>query len=143
MAMGNVKESLNEPSGYLVPDSFERFLADLKAVAREERHPLINPKLFASALSIDIQTLASQAHVHRTTISRAQGAEKLQRYLRDALRVLGAAADINGDFHDALFWFRNEPLSAFDYKTPEQLVSEGRSNDLLRYVQSLQAGVAG
>lgn len=143
MAMGIVKESLNEPSGYRVPDSFERFLADLKDVAREERHPLINPKLFASALSIDIQTLASQAQVHRTTISRAQGAEKLQRYLRDALRVLGAAADINGDFHDALFWFRNEPLGAFDYKTPEQLVSEGCSNDLLRYVQSLQAGVVG
>lgn len=143
MTMGTVKKSLNEPSGYRVPDSFERFLADLKDVAREERHPLINPKLFASALSIDIQTLASQAQVHRTTISRAQGAEKLQRYLRDALRVLGAAADINGDFHDALFWFRNEPLGALDYKTPEQLVSEGRSNDLLRYVQSLQAGVVG
>lgn len=73
MAIDTVKESLNESSGYLVPDSFERFLADLKGAAREDRHPLINPKLFASALSIDIQTLASQAHVHRTTISRAQG----------------------------------------------------------------------
>ncbi|MGM0521997.1 MAG: DUF2384 domain-containing protein, partial [Pseudomonadota bacterium] len=47
------------------------------------------------------------------------------------------------DFHDALFWFRNEPIGAFDYKTPEQLVSEGRADDLLRYVKALQAGVVG
>ncbi|QNI02280.1 DUF2384 domain-containing protein [Halomonas sp. SH5A2] len=138
-----IEESHSEPMGYQAPDSFARFLADLKGVAREDRQPLINPKLFASALSMDIQTLASHAHVHRTTIYRAQGAEKLQRFLREALRVLGAAADINGDFHDALFWFRNEPIGAFDYKTPEQLVSEGRADDLLRYVKALQAGVVG
>ena len=92
---------------------------------------------------MDIQTLAVRAHVHRSTITRAQGAEKLQAFLRDAIRVLGAAADINGNLPDALFWFRNEPIAIFDYQTPEQLVSDGRANDLLRYTQSLRAGVLG
>jgi hypothetical protein len=132
-----------DPAEYHAPASFERFVADLKASARASGEPIINPRLFSSALSMDIQTLAARAHVHRSTIARAQGAEKLQAFLRDAIRVLGAAADINGNLPDALFWFRNEPIPPFDYQTPEQLVSAGRADDLLRYVQSLKAGVLG
>lgn len=136
-------EALRDPTEYHAPASFERFVSDLRNSARAGGEPIINPRLFASALGMDIQTLAARAHVHRTTITRAHGAEKLQAFLRDALRVLGAAADINGNLPDALFWFRNEPISTFDYQTPEQLVSTGRADDLLRYVQSLKAGVVG
>lgn len=38
---------------------------------------------------------------------------------------------------------RYEPLSVFGYKTAERLVSEGRTDDLLRYVASIEAGAAG
>lgn len=62
---------------------------------------------------------------------------------RQALRVIKAATDLTGDLNRALFWYRNEPLSAFGYRTPEGLVSEGRTDDLLRYVASLEAGAAG
>lgn len=51
--------------------------------------------------------------------------------------------DLNGDLNKALFRYRNEPLSAFGYKTAERLVSEGRTDDLLRYVASIEAGAAG
>lgn len=136
-------EAITEPSDYDAPDTFDQFLTDLKARARLTKSPIINPKMFCFALGMDVQTLATLAHVHRVTINRAQGAEKLQAYLRDAVRVMGAAAVINGSFLDAAFWFRNEPISAFDFRTPEQLVSEGRTEDLLRYVQSLHAGAAG
>lgn len=67
----------------------------------------------------------------------------VQRFLRDALRVIRAATDISGDVTKALFWYRNEPLPVFTYKTAEQLVSEGRADDVLRYVSSLEAGAAG
>lgn len=40
-------------------------------------------------------------------------------------------------------WYRNEPLPVFDYKIAEQLISEGRTENLLRYVTSLEAGAAG
>lgn len=136
-------EAIIEPSDYVAPDTFNQFLADLKARARQTKSPIISPRMFCLALGMDVQTLASRAHVHRVTVNRAQGAEKLQTYLRDAVRVMGAAADINGDFQDAAFWFRNEPISAFNFRTPEQLVSEGRAEDLLNYVQSLHAGAAG
>jgi hypothetical protein len=34
-------------------------------------------------------------------------------------------------------------LPPFGYKTAEQLVTDGRTEDVLRYVSSLEAGVAG
>jgi len=42
-----------------------------------------------------------------------------------------------------MFWYRNEPLPVFGYKTAEQLVSDGRADDVIRYVVSLEAGAAG
>jgi Protein of unknown function (DUF2384) len=105
--------------------------------------PVLSPKRFSQALNIDLQTLAEQAHVHRNTISRAPGSSGVQSFLREALRIIKAATDLTGDLPRALFWYRTEPLSAFGYKTAERLVSEGRTDDVLRYVSSLEAGAAG
>ena len=105
--------------------------------------PVLSPKRFSEWMHIDLQTLAEQAHVHRNTISRAPESRGIQEFLRDALRVIKAATDLRGDLDAALFWYRNEPLSVFEYKSAERLVSEGRTDDLLRYLASLEAGAAG
>ncbi|WP_175965328.1 DUF2384 domain-containing protein [Burkholderia sp. BCC0322] len=123
------------------PLDFDHFLASLKD--SESAAPIVSARRFAAALHIDMQTLARLAHVHRNTISRLPGAESVQKYLRDALRVIRAATDISGDIRSTLFWYRNEPLPTFGYKTAEELISEGRTEDLLRYVTSLEAGAAG
>ena len=121
--------------------SFDRFMASLRDP--EDPAPIVSARRFGEALHIDLQTLAQQAHVHRNTISRQPASESVQRFLRDALRVIRAATDISSDVTKALFWYRNEPLPVFNYKTAEQLVSEGRADDVLRYVSSLEAGAAG
>ena len=105
--------------------------------------PMLSPKRFSQALCIDLQTLAEQAHVHRNTITRTPGSRAIQDFLREALRVIKAATDLRGDLQQAIFWYRNEPLSAFAYKTAERLVSEGRADAVLAYVSSLEAGAAG
>ena len=104
---------------------------------------VLSPKRFSDALSIDLQTLATQAHVHRNTINRAPASPGVQSYLREAVRVIRAATDLSGDVDRAIFWYRNEPLPPFAYKTAEHLVSEGSSDDVIRYVMSLEAGAAG
>lgn len=118
-------------------DRFLDFLNDDSAPAT------ISPRRFGQVLSLDMQTLAAKAHVHRNTISRAPNAESVQGYLRESVRAMRAAADIAGSVEKAIFWFKNNPLPPFDYKTPQDLVSEGRTEDLIRYIQSLQAGFAG
>ena len=120
--------------------NFDRFFDFLN----DEVDPAtISPKRFGQVLSLDMQTLAAKAHVHRNTISRAPEAESVQGYLRESIRVMRAAADVSGTVEKALFWFKNYPIPTFDYKTPQDLVSEQRSEDLIRYIQSLQAGFAG
>jgi uncharacterized protein (DUF2384 family) len=59
------------------------------------------------------------------------------------VRVVRAAVDIAGSVEKAIFWFKNYPLPPFDYKTPQDLVSERRTEDIIRYIQSLQAGFTG
>ena len=121
--------------------TFQHFVEFLRET--DTPGPVLSPKRFSQALHIDLQMLAEQAHVHRNTITRAPGSRGVQEFLREALRIIKAATDLNGDLNKALFWYRNEPLSVFGYKTAERLVSEGRTDDLLRYIASVEAGAAG
>ncbi|MCU9956073.1 DUF2384 domain-containing protein [Burkholderia sp. BKH01] len=123
------------------PLDFDQFMASLRD--SESVAPIVSARRFAAALHIDMQTLARLAHVHRNTVGRLAGSESVQKYLREAIRIIRAANDISGDIQSTLFWYRNEPLPTFDYKTAEELVSEGRVDDVLRYVVSLDAGAAG
>lgn len=121
--------------------NFDQFLHYLQDI--ETGTASLSPKRYGQVLRLDMQTLAAQAHVHRNTISRAPDAESVQRYLRESIRVMRAAMDITGSVERAIFWFKNNPLATFDYKTPQELVSEGKTKALIRYIQSLQAGFAG
>ncbi|WP_193727121.1 hypothetical protein [Burkholderia sp. BE17] len=67
----------------------------------------------------------------------------LDQLPREAPPAIRAAANVSGDLSLALPWHRNEPLPVFDCKTAEQLVRERRSDDLMRYIASLEAGAAG
>ena len=121
--------------------SYEEFLYSLHDP--DIPGPALSPKRFSQALHIDLQTLAEQAHVHRNTMRRAPTTPSVQRYLRETLKVIKAAAAVNGNMTKALFWYRNDAIDAFGYKTAEELVGAGRTEDLLLYLSSLQAGAAG
>lgn len=85
------------------------------------------------------------AHHLRTTASTVRKWEQgeVQSYLRESVRVICAATDIAGGVENAIYWFKNNPLPVFDYKTPQDLVSEGRTEALVQYIQSLRAGFVG
>jgi hypothetical protein len=125
----------------LLGNTFEHFVEFLREA--DPAALVLSPKRFSQAMHIDLETLAEQAHVHLSTISRAPASRGVQNFLREALRVIKAATDLNGNLHTALFWYRNEPLSVYGYKTAERLVSDGRADVLLRYVASIEAGAAG
>ena len=119
-------------------DGFMDFLRD-----REIGGAVLSPKRFCEVFNIAPQTLAAQAHVHLSTLKHAPASESVQRFLRNAAQVIRAATDLSGDVQKALFWYRNEPLQPFGYKTAEQLVSEGKTDELVSYVASLKAGATG
>jgi uncharacterized protein (DUF2384 family) len=120
--------------------SFDNLLLRLKDDMRPAN---ISPVKFASALDYPLQVLAELAHVHRNTVRNNPYSPELQRYMRNAIRVLQAAADLNGNVDDALFWFRNHPIRCFERKTADHLVSEGKTDTVLGYLESLEAGAGG
>jgi hypothetical protein len=130
------------PAGEAVP-IFDRNFDGFMNFLNSEASPSISPKRFGLVFRVDMQTLAAQAHVHRNTIRLAPDSETIQLHLRESVRVLRAAADVSGSIEKAIYWFKNHPLPAFDYKTPQDLVSEKRTEALIKYIQSLQTGYAG
>jgi hypothetical protein len=65
------------------------------------------------------------------------------QYVRESARVVTAAGKLAGGAAEAAFWFHNHPIADFNDKTAEVLVSEGRTEDVLRSIEMLSAGSAG
>ena len=110
---------------------------------RDPDSPYLSPAKVGETFGLRVQELAEGAHVHRNTPTARPYAPRLQRYLQDMVRVLAVASGLTGDMERAVFLLRNEPLRAFDYKTGEKLVQEGRADDVVAYLQSLAGGAAG
>jgi len=62
----------------------------------------------------------------------------------DRRRVLDAATALaGGDADRAIQWFEHERLKPFDGFTASELVRAGRADDVLKFMESLEAGPAG
>jgi len=58
-------------------------------------------------------------------------------------RLLAIATEMTGDKQRADFLLRTEPLKAFDGKTAETLLKEGRVEAVMAYLESLAGGATG
>ncbi len=122
---------------------FGQNFGEFRNFIKSEASPSISPKRFGLILSVDMKTLAAQAHVHANTVRLAPDSQTVQWYLRESVRVMRAASELSGSIEKAIYWFMNYPLPTFDYRTPQELVSARRTDALIEYIQSLQTGVAG
>lgn len=104
----------------------------------------LSPTKFIDLMKIDMATFATRAHVHRNTVARAPDSSTVQEHIRQNIRVIKAVYDLNGgDIQKAIVWFKNEPLREFDYKTAEMMVSEGRTDSVIKLLEMYDAGAAG
>lgn len=109
-----------------------------------EGKPILSPTKFIEMMNLDVNSFAQHAKVHRNTVNRAPAALSVQTHLRDNMRVLKAATDIaGGDVKRAIFWYQNEPLAPFAYQTAEALVAANRTDDVIRLLESYDAGFTG
>jgi len=60
----------------------------------------------------------------------------------DRERVIQAAIRVSGRRDAAKEWL-TMPQKSFNYKTPLQLIEEGRAADLIRYLASFESGFVG
>ena len=69
--------------------------------------------------------------------------ERAQEYARNVVRVLQAAVDLGNDPTTALRDIENYPVRSFGSKTALGMVEDGRTDDVVAYLQSLSAGYVG
>ena len=110
---------------------------------REPGTTRFSPANFAALLELPLQDLAELAGVHRNTMRTHPESPRLQAALRDLMRVLVAAMEVQPDSQRAIFLVKNEPIPSFGHKTLLQLVSAGRADDAVRYVESIASGFVG
>ena len=110
---------------------------------REPNTLYLSPVRVSDFFGFKVQEVAERAHVHRNTPTARPQAPLLQRYMQDMVRALAVASEMTGDTSRAAFLLRNEPLKAFDYKTADTLIQEGRADAVIAYLQSLAGGAAG
>lgn len=110
---------------------------------REAGTSRLSASSIAEVLDLPFQDLATLAGVHRNTLRTHPESPRLQSALRDLMRVLSAAAAIQPDTQRAIFMVKNEPIPAFRHKTLLQLVQEGRTGDVIDYLESIRAGFTG
>jgi hypothetical protein len=55
-------------------------------------------------------------------------------HLHEAVRVIELCSDLFGSVEKSLAWFQHAELPVFDGNTPHELVSDDRTNDLVRYL---------
>ncbi|WP_069375274.1 hypothetical protein [Herbaspirillum seropedicae] len=138
-AEGIMDDASPEP----IPASDKDFKALLEYLGSGRGPAFISPQRFAQLLHMDIQTLANSMLLPVNTLLHAPESAHLQVRLRDALRVIQAGLAVSGSVEPTLRWFKESPLQPFGQKTAQRLCAEGRSEDLLRYLQSMEAGFAG
>lgn len=97
----------------------------------------------ADLFGLQLQDLAAIASVHRNTVRTHPNSPKLQAALRDLMRILSAASAVQPDTDRALFLIKNAPIPAFRHKTILQLVTEGRTEDAIDYLESVRSGYVG
>lgn len=69
--------------------------------------------------------------------------ERAQEFARNVVRVLQAAIALGNDPTTALRNIKNYPIRSFESKTALDMVEEGRTDDVVAYLQSLSAGYVG
>jgi hypothetical protein len=104
---------------------------------------LFAPVQIASVLQTTCDEVARTAGLGLDAVQRKAriGSSKTQRRLREIVEILNKVEPRFGSALMAYAWYRSEPLSGFSGQTAMQLVRGGRADDVLDYIDAVDAGV--
>jgi hypothetical protein len=101
------------------------------------------PRKIAEAFRTTSEEVARTAGLGRDAVQRKDRvrSDKTQRRLREMVEVINKVEPRFGSTLMAYAWYRSEPLPGFSGQTAMQLVRSGRVDDVLEYVDAVDAGV--
>ncbi len=104
---------------------------------------LFAPRKIAEVFRTTSEEVARTAGLGRDAVQRKDRirSDKTQRRLREMVEVINKVEPRLGSQLMAYAWYRSEPLPGFSGQTAMQLVRSGRADDVLDYVDAIDAGV--
>ena len=101
------------------------------------------PGAIAKALRTSSEDVARSVGLGRDAVQRRDRvrSDRTQRRLREMVEVLNKVEPRFGSELLAYAWYRSQPLSGFAGRTAMQLVKDGRAEDVLDYIDAVDAGV--
>jgi hypothetical protein len=101
------------------------------------------PRKIADAFRTTSEEIARTAGLGKDAVQRKQRvrSDKTQRRLREMVEILNKVEGRFGSPLMAYAWYRSEPLPGFSGQTAMQLVRSGRADEVLDYVDAVDAGV--
>ena len=101
------------------------------------------PRKIADAFRTTSEEVARTAGLGRDAVQRKDRvrSDRTQRRLREMVEVINKVEPRFGSTLMAYAWYRSEPLPGFSGQTAMQLVRSGRVDEVLEYVDAVDAGV--
>ena len=101
------------------------------------------PRKIAAVLRTSAEEVAQTVGLSKDALQRRAriNSDRTQRRLRELVEVLNKVEPRFGSELMAYAWFRSEPLAGFDGRTAMQLVQEGKAQQVLEYIDAVDAGV--
>jgi hypothetical protein len=101
------------------------------------------PNKIAAVLHTTSEEVARTAGLGRDAVQRKERvrSDRTQRRLREMVEVINKVEPRFGSALVAYAWYRSEPLPGFSGQTAMQLVRDGRADDVLTYIDAVDAGV--
>ncbi|MDX8500797.1 MbcA/ParS/Xre antitoxin family protein [Mesorhizobium sp. VK4C] len=104
---------------------------------------LFAPKKIADAFRTTSEEIARTAGLGKDAVQRRERvrSDKTQRRLREMVEIVNKVEPRFGSTLMAYAWYRSEPLPGFSGQTAMQLVREGRADEVLDFIDAVDAGV--
>lgn len=101
------------------------------------------PARIATTLRTTSEDVARSAGLGRDAVQRKERvrSDRTQRRLREMVEILNKVEPRFGSALMAYAWYRSEPLPGFSGQTAMQLVRSGRADEVLDYIDAVDAGI--
>ncbi|WP_119269670.1 antitoxin Xre/MbcA/ParS toxin-binding domain-containing protein [Taklimakanibacter deserti] len=101
------------------------------------------PGKIAEAFRTTREEVARTAGLGKDAVQRRDRvrSDKTQRRLREMVEIVNKVEPRLGSALMAYAWYRSEPLPGFSGQTAMQLVRNGRAEEVLDYIDAVDAGV--
>jgi len=113
------------------------------SLAQYAESGLFAPRKIADAFRTTSEEVAKTAGLGKDAVQRKDRikSDKTQRRLREMIEIVNKVEPRFGSALMAYAWYRSEPLPGFSGHTAMQLVRGGRADEVLDYIDAVDAGV--